>query len=70
MIPSLFPGGGGAVTEARQVTELMQSIEKWRQTAAPNGGKLAQKEVCGDLGLDRRAYSAAKKGKPRGADHY
>jgi hypothetical protein len=56
--------------EECQVTGLMHSIEKWRQTAAPNGGKLTQKEVCGALGLDRRAYSAAKRGKPRGTDHY
>ena len=61
------PNGG---VEERQVTELMQCIEKWRQTAAPNGGKLTQKEVCGALGLDRRAYSAAKRGKPRGTEHY
>jgi hypothetical protein len=50
--------------------EMMLRIEKWRQSAAQNGGKLTQKEVAARLQIDLRAYSAAKVGKPRAKDHY
>ena len=56
--------------EKAHIIELMRLIEKWRMTAGEDGGKLTQKHVADLLGLDLRAYSAAKKGEPRGKDHF
>jgi hypothetical protein len=48
---------------------LMQIIEKWRNTAGDDGGKITQEELAERVGLSLRAYSAAKTGKPRAKEH-
>jgi hypothetical protein len=52
-----------------EIIVFMQLVEKWRMTAGEHGGKLTQKQVAAKMKLDLRAYSAAKKGEPRGKDH-
>jgi len=66
---------GGSRTKATdggekgQIIDLMRVIEKWRMTAGDDGGKLTQEQAAESMKLDLRAYSAAKKGEPRGKDH-
>jgi hypothetical protein len=55
--------------ERREIIEFMRLIEKWRMGAGSDGGKITQDEAARRMNLDRRAYSAAKKGEPRGNDH-
>ncbi len=73
-LPATSASGGNPTKaadggEKGQIIELMRLLEKWRMTAGEDGGKLTQEQAAEIMKLDRRAYSAAKKGEPRGKDH-
>jgi len=62
--------GESGIEPAMPIVELVKRIETWRLQAGGDGGKLNQAVVADQIGINERAYRAAKVGKPKAKDHH